>query len=315
MASSRDRASHPKSPARAISTCAALQTGELAKLNPIIRGQLGEPPVNDPAALQRYMAQAEKITTRMASAPRIAMTLERPVQVTDPNNPLRNTYMPAGEAMRTGAEAPSSGEVKAAGSVQKAFTSGKPAEELTAFRTANAHADLLQQAATAMSNGDTKALNSLKNRLKTEFGSSDVTNFGVIAAAYTREVNAALSKGHISDSDLKEIGGTMPSNASPQQILGAVQAYKSLMQSKLQQRQEQYQQGVQGKPAFGAAQPRLGGPAAQQSAGGGVTAETRSYQGHMYTRNGPTELMEAAAIMPRGLITQTAQPIRSTTGH
>jgi translation initiation factor 2 alpha subunit (eIF-2alpha) len=130
------------------------------------------------------------------------------------------------------------------------FTTGKGAEELNAFRTAIAHADLLDQAATALQNKDTKAYNTVKNTLKTQFGDPEPTNYNVIANAYTREVTKALSAGHIDDAEIKTQGATMPQNASPEQIHGAVQAYKNLMASKAQQRMIQYEQGLQGKPAF-----------------------------------------------------------------
>ena len=42
----------------------------------------------------------------------------------------------------------------------------------------------------------------------------------------------------------------MPQNAGAEQIHGAVQAYKSLMASKAQQRMIQYEQGLKGQPAF-----------------------------------------------------------------
>ena len=130
------------------------------------------------------------------------------------------------------------------------FTSGQGGNELNSFRTAISHADLLGQAAQALQNGDTKALNTVKNALKTQFGDPEPTNFNVIANAYTREVTKAISAGHITDSEVSTQGATIPQNASPQQIQGAVNAYKNLMASKAQQRMQQYEQGLQGKPAF-----------------------------------------------------------------
>jgi hypothetical protein len=142
------------------------------------------------------------------------------------------------------------------------------ANELVAFSTAAQHADLLGQAAIAMKNGDVKVLNSLRNRIKTELGSPDVTNFGVIANAYNREVTKALTGGHITDNEIKEQGLTIPSNAGPDQIQGAVEKYKALMTSKIQQRQNQYNSARQGAMPFGDnAQPSGGGT---QGAGGGL---------------------------------------------
>jgi hypothetical protein len=130
------------------------------------------------------------------------------------------------------------------------FTTGAGGNELNAFRTAIAHADLLDQAATALQNKNTKAYNTAKNALKTQFGDPEPTNFNVIANAYTREVTKAISAGHITNSEVDTQGATMPQNAGPQQIHGAMEAYKNLMASKAQQRMLQYEQGLQGKPAF-----------------------------------------------------------------
>src|SRR5260370_329036 len=91
------------------------------------------------------------------------------------------------------------------------FTTGKGAEELNAFRTAIAHADLLDQAATALQNKDRKAYNTVKNALKTQFGDPEPTNFNVISNAYTREVTNALSAGHITDSEVITQGATSES--------------------------------------------------------------------------------------------------------
>src|SRR5208283_560379 len=127
---------------------------------------------------------------------------------------------------------------------------GKAGTELKAFNTAFQHADLLSQAATALNNGDTKALNTVKNTLKTQFGSADVTNFNTISQVYNHEVLKALG-GHVTDAEVKSANAMIPDNASPAQIKGAVENLKSLMQSKIGVMKQQYEAGKQGQPAFG----------------------------------------------------------------
>ena len=99
------------------------------------------------------------------------------------------------------------------------FTTGGGADELNAFRTAIAHADLLGQAAQALQNKNTRLYNSAKNALATQFGDPDPSNFNVISNAYTREVTKALSAGHITDGEVKTQGATIPQNAGPGQVL------------------------------------------------------------------------------------------------
>jgi len=112
------------------------------------------------------------------------------------------------------------------------------------------HATLLQQALTALNNGDQRTLNGLRNAFKTEFGSSDVTNFNAIANAYNHEVTSVIAKGHMTDKEVAAGDATLPSKASPQQILGALNAYRALATSKMNMLQQQVQQGMKGKPNF-----------------------------------------------------------------
>jgi hypothetical protein len=124
---------------------------------------------------------------------------------------------------------------------------GKGSEETLAFSTALQHADLLQKAADALKNGDVRALNQIGNTLGVQFGSDKATNFKVISNAYSREVTKALSAGHLTDAEIKEQGATIPTNASPEQISGALNSYRALMQSKLNLRKQQFEAGKQGQ--------------------------------------------------------------------
>jgi hypothetical protein len=108
----------------------------------------------------------------------------------------------------------------------------------------------LQKAGEALRNGDVRLLNQIGNDLGVQFGSDRATNFRIMANAYAREVTKALSGGHITDAEIKEQGATIPSNASPDQILGAVNSYKMLMQSKMNLRKLQFESGRQGRTTF-----------------------------------------------------------------
>lgn len=177
-------------------------------------------------------------------------------QVGDPNNPGDTRFTTMGNAVRNGAAGPQSASVQAPKAVIKSATSGPIATQITAFNTALQHADLLEKGLTALNNGDTRSLNSLKNFFRTEFGSADVTNVQAITNAYSREITKMLSAGHMTDAEIGSSGATMPTNASPQQMLGALQAYRKLATSKMQQLQGQVDQGMKGKPNF---QANLGG--------------------------------------------------------
>jgi hypothetical protein len=109
-----------------------------------------------------------------------------------------------------------------------------------AFNTAIDHADLLQKAAAALKNGDSQTLNGLKNKFKNEFGESGPITAQTIADAYTREVTSVLSKGHMTDSEIQNVGKTIDTNRQNfDQISSVIGAYKSLAQSKMDQLQKQ----------------------------------------------------------------------------
>lgn len=157
----------------------------------------------------------------------------KPEVVTDPNDPGYAYYTTAANAMQNNLPSPMGAGTVAAKREAVSEVPTKVGDQKVAFNTALQHADLLQQAVSALGNGDTRTLNSLKNKFSTEFGSSDVTNFQVISNAYAREISKMLAAGHLTDSEIASAGGTLPANASPQQILGALKSYRALAQSKL----------------------------------------------------------------------------------
>lgn len=165
----------------------------------------------------------------------------RPEVVTDPNDPGYAYYTSAAQAMQQNLPSPQGAGTQAAKTAARSEVPTKIGDQKVAFNTAMQHAQLLEQAATALSNGDVRMLNSVKNKFKTAFGSADVTNFQVISNAYSREITKMLSAGHMTDSEIASAGGTLPANASPQQILGAVQSYRNLAQSKLNMLNQQKQ--------------------------------------------------------------------------
>lgn len=211
-----------------------------------------------PILINRRTAKATPVTgpNGQRYAPQ---SLATPIQVADPNNPGQTIMVPRGQA------AGMSGSQSASVQVPKAAMRSEVPTQIgnltVAFNTAIQHADLLQQALGALDNGDVRVLNSLKNRLKTEFGSSDVTNFTAIANAYNREITSMLSKGHITDAEIASAGGTLPTNASPQQILGAIQSYRALAQSKMNMLNQQKNAAIQ------QSQPNHGSNAAPRATG------------------------------------------------
>lgn len=114
----------------------------------------------------------------------------------------------------------------------KKARSGAWADTRLAYNTAIDHSKQLLDTIDALGSGDVKRLNSLRNFFKTEFGSPDVPDYQAVANAYNHEVTTVVSKGHITDSEVKTGGSVLPDNASPQALKTVVQSYNKLMLSK-----------------------------------------------------------------------------------
>lgn len=185
----------------------------------------------------------------------------RPEVVVDPNDPGYAYFTSAANAMRNNLPSPQGAATQATKKEATSEVPTKVGDQKVAFNTALQHADLLQAALNKLNNpndpSNVRTWNSVKNRFKTEFGSADVTNFQAIAHAYTNEVQKMLSGGHITEGEQQLIGGQLPANASPQQIMGALQQYRALAQSKL---------NMLGQQAQAATAPR--GPKANQQGQG-----------------------------------------------
>jgi hypothetical protein len=160
--------------------------------------------------------------------------------------------MPNIEAQKKGLHRAAGPAYQAEAGMLKASTYGPIGNEIVAFSTAIAHADLLEQAATALNNNETQKLNQIANEAATQFGDPAPTNFNTIANAYTREVTKALTSGHVTDNEIRENGATIPQDASPEQIIGAINAYRKLMNSKIAIRRQQIDAGMTGTPFLGA---------------------------------------------------------------
>jgi len=78
--------------------------------------------------------------------------------------------------------------------------------------------------------------NGIKNEVKTQFGWAEPPTAQLIAEVYAGEVNKIINAGHITQQELEKVGGTVPTNiSSPGRMEAALDAYKSLAQSKLDQ--------------------------------------------------------------------------------
>lgn len=165
------------------------------------------------------------------------------IQVGDPNNPGNVIYAPKTQAV--GAESPQSSAVQVPKAAAKAEVPTNIGNQKVAFNTMISHAALLRDAATAVNNSDWRTLSNLTNRLKTEFGDADYTNLEAIANAYNHEVTTVISKGHITDTEVKKGDRTLPLDANLATINRVLDTYRALAQSKMDNLNKQKAAAVQ----------------------------------------------------------------------
>lgn len=174
--------------------------------------------------------------TRLGSNPRMMFAPGEqytPVAA-DPNDPGKVTLMKKGQAAAQGVNLPQGAATTAAKTVARSEVPTKIGDQKVAFTTMIQHADLLREAARALSNGNVQTLAGLKNAFKNEFGYSGPITAKAIADAYAGEVTNVIAKGHITDAEMAKTGKTLdPSKQNFETLDKVLTAYQALAQSKM----------------------------------------------------------------------------------
>lgn len=126
------------------------------------------------------------------------------------------------------------------------FTKGKTAQTINGLNTAVGHMDQLDQAATALQNGNVQALNKASNFFGTQFGSSSTTNFNVIKNFAAGEVAKAVLPGGGGEHEREEIADAIKSSNSPAQLHDAISTWRNLLSSKTEALRNQWDVGTNG---------------------------------------------------------------------
>ena len=204
---------------------------------------------------QSYLKGYEQYVNKTKVQPGVArmevMMNGRPVTTVDPNNPENLIYQSAGNAIKTGAEAPGSIGYQVSKGVEQDFTHGKDATILNNIRTAHEHITQLQKVSEALANGDTRVFNQLSQAWASQTGEPAPANFQLVKTALAGEIAKTFSGGVATVEENKEIGQAINAANSPRQLAGVAAQAKQLMESKQSQLRQQYTAGKQGKPNFG----------------------------------------------------------------
>jgi len=206
--------------------------------------KLDNTPENRQKAFQEYTKE-----TKIAPAQvRMSALLQMPTEVADPNNPGETIMVRRNDAV--GMKGRGSASTQAIKAEDKYMTSGKGAQQLTAFNTAMQHLDLLDKLGADLNNSNLQIANKAKQAWATATGSPVPANFEAAKNAMSGEVAAALKASGATDKEIEKVDGTFSRAQSPMQLKGAIATYRMLLRSKAHNLQVQFQQGMQGKPAF-----------------------------------------------------------------
>ena len=216
---------------------------------------------------------------------RLAGQQAHPVQVaeTDENgDPTgRLVYVPASQAMASGAMAPGSTPFVAQKAVIKSATSGSIGNTLNAFNTATDHLKILQNLGDALGNGNSPMINNLAQKYATATGSAAPTSFDMAKNAVAGEI-AKTFKGNATEGEIASINETINKAMSPAQLKGAIGTALQLMGSKKAAIANQISQGSKGRPALDEAPQQTTG----HKVGDVIVQGGRSFKATSVDRNG-----------------------------
>lgn len=140
---------------------------------------------------------------------------------------------------------------KSGQALQKEFTSGAAAKNLTAFNTASGHLAQLDGLVSALNNNDIQLFNKLGNQFSKATGGTAPSNFDAVKTAVAGEVSKTFTGNIATDTEIKHVTDVLSSSQSPAQLKGAIAEVRGLLASKKHALQQQYEAGKQGRPAFG----------------------------------------------------------------
>ena len=112
------------------------------------------------------------------------------------------------------------------------FAKGMSARKMDSLNSVIQHFDVIEQAAVALKNGDTRALNALNQEFQKQFGSPVPTNFDALAQIVSQETNKVIipgSTGGTAEERLAASKNVLTKAASLPQIIEGAEELKKLM--------------------------------------------------------------------------------------
>jgi hypothetical protein len=148
---------------------------------------------------------------------------------------------------------------QARAAVQKDFTSGPTAKNITSANTVIAHIGTLNDMIDALDNKDLRVVNMAINRLKTETGNPNVNNFDTAKQAVGNELMRVFRQVNASESETRDWEKHFQSSSSPAQLRGAVKVGVELLKGRLDAIDDQWNRAMNTDKGF----PNLVSPKSQ----------------------------------------------------
>lgn len=184
-------------------------------------------------------------------------------------------------------------------STEEAFTKGKQGDQVRFFNNSIQHMTTLQKYADAMQNGDTRAINSLKNAFQTQLGVAAPNTFDALKDVVGQEIVKSIVPGGGGEAERQAVAQKLTGASSPAQISSLLDGYKELGGAQLRDLKVQYENGTFHKrndfddkliPESRAALSKVGSSSTTGSTPAGQTANAppvpgaKLFQGKWYTR-------------------------------
>lgn len=131
-----------------------------------------------------------------------------------------------------------------------AFGSGKQGDIVRSLNVGVQHLDVLDQAATALANGNINAINSLKNTFQQQFGAPAPTTFDGLKQIVGTEIEKAVAGGIGASGDRERLQSALDRARSPAQLQAMTDGFRGLMAGQLVGLKQQYEEatGFKGGP-------------------------------------------------------------------
>ncbi len=127
--------------------------------------------------------------------------------------------------------------------IQK-WNSGPQGDQLRFLSNTYAHLGTLQQLGQALQNGDVQAINTARNKFKSEFGYSAPTNFEAAKQIVSNELVKSVVNGRGALGDREEAQAALSQANSPEQLNGVVSTYQSMLNGQAKGMYNQFKVGT-----------------------------------------------------------------------